>query len=191
MRIIGGIFKGKKLHTPKDNSVRPTSDRLRENLFNILIHSDKPVKGALFLDLFSGTGAIGLEALSRGAAKTIFVEKHPNLLLSNIKALQLKQDQYHMLKQDVLALSSAPQIYKNQVDIVFMDPPFDHAQSLIESTIDRLLRNHWLKDDALIITEMPKAITPNLPETFSIFREFTAAASKIAMIKRTNANILS
>ncbi len=184
MRIIGGKFKGKKLHTPKDNAVRPTSDRLRENLFNILMHGSKDLQESLFMDVFSGTGAMGLEALSRGAAKTIFVEKQANLLSSNIKVLKLKQDQYHILKQDVQALSYAPEIYKNKVDFVFTDAPFDHAQSLTQNAIDNMIKGNWLADDVLIMMELPKAAQILLPQEFCVFREITAAASKILMIKR-------
>ncbi len=183
MRIIGGKFKGKKLHTPKGGSVRPTSDRLRENIFNILIHGSKSLHGALFMDVFSGTGAMGLEALSRGAAKTIFVEKQTSLLTSNIRELKLSQDQYHIFNQDALALLDAPQAYRYAVDFVFMDAPFDHAKSLTQNAIHRLIQGSWLKEEPLIMAEIPREMSLDLPQELSIFREITAASSKILMIK--------
>src|SRR5215475_2219368 len=93
MRIVGGRLRGRALAAPKSDAIRPTADRLRETLFNILVHAyDDPISGARVLDLFAGTGALGLEALSRGAAFALFVDEGAQaraLLRQNVEALGL------------------------------------------------------------------------------------------------------
>jgi 16S rRNA (guanine966-N2)-methyltransferase len=118
MRVIGGEFRSRRLKAPGGDSVRPTPDRLREALFNIL---SPHIDGAVFLDAYAGSGSVGLEALSRGASRTIFIEKsRPALraLEENIRALDLGA------RSEVHAGSAAPVITKYEADIVFLDPPY-------------------------------------------------------------------
>lgn len=124
MRIVGGRLRGRPLAAPKSQAIRPTADRLREALFNILMHSyDDPVSGARVLDLFAGTGALGLEALSRGARQVTFVEKSAvaaRVLRAN--AEMLDADGAGVLQADAFEFldSATGEAY----DVVFLDPPF-------------------------------------------------------------------
>ncbi len=184
MRIIGGKLKGKKLHSPKDNSVRPTSDRLRESLFNILIHRGSGMDGIHMMDVFAGTGAMGLEALSRGARHVTFVEKHPKLLQTNVAACNLERKQYDIISGDILTLLAANKQQQASINLVFMDAPFAQAEYLTLAAIERVETGAWLASDVLIITEIPQNLQLELSPKWQIIREIKAAASKILMIER-------
>ena len=123
MRIIAGRFKGRSLRAPKGRETRPTTDRVREALFNLLV-ARRPLDGARVLDLFAGTGALGLEALSRGAASAVFVEQHaPTLRLARQNAADLGVEAAcSFLRADAVAyLQRPPQV---PFDLVFADPPY-------------------------------------------------------------------
>src|ERR1700731_1229167 len=125
MRIVGGTFSGRLLKSPRSDRVRPTSDRLRETIFNILFHAyGNPVDGARVIDLFAGTGAIGLEALSRGAGAALFVEHSAAasaILRANIQALHL-EGAARVLRRDARKLGTAPD--GESFSLVFLDPPY-------------------------------------------------------------------
>lgn len=126
IRIIAGEFKGRRLHTPATDKVRPTADRVREAWFSIL---QRPVRGARVLDLFAGSGALGLEALSRGAVTADFVELHRLALATlkaNIKTLKV-DDRAAVHKRD--ALQFAEHLHPGQYDVAFADPPYASAQA--------------------------------------------------------------
>lgn len=120
MRIIAGKYKGHHLVSFQADNIRPTTDRVKESLFNII---QNEIEGAKVLDLFSGTGSLGLEALSRGAAEVIFVEKSKKsieILKKNLEKLKIK-DGYRIIQKDVLSfLKSNPDAF----DLIFADPPF-------------------------------------------------------------------
>lgn len=123
MRIVGGSARGRRLESPRGTTARPTSDRVRESLFNMLFSMDDVVAGATVLDAFAGTGALGLEALSRGASHASFVEQHRDtlsLLRRNIETLGFAP-QARVIAGDTMRLAAtlAP------VDIAFLDPPYD------------------------------------------------------------------
>lgn len=123
MRVIGGIYGGRKIKSPKGKNTRPTSDMVREALFNIL---GNKVLNSTFIDVFAGTGAVGLEALSRGSKEVFFVEKDPNaykLILQNLESLGIK-DKINVIKKD--ALEGLKILNKKGIifDIIFMDPPY-------------------------------------------------------------------
>jgi len=149
MRIISGTSKGRKLATPKDLSLRPTSGRVKESIFNILRGR---IEGRAVLDLFAGTGNLGIEALSRGAKKVIFVEKEKHA----IRLIQRNLGQFGLMERsEVLPIdaSLAIGILKqrgNIFDLIFMDPPYD--QGLIERTLMKL-NSHPIhhKDSVLVI----------------------------------------
>jgi len=126
VRIIAGEFKGRRLKTPSGDKVRPTGDRVREAWFSIL---QRPLRGARVLDLFAGSGALGLEALSRGAVSADFVEIH-RLALSSLKAniTLLKVDDRTVVHR-VDALKYAAQLHPGQYDVAFADPPYASAQA--------------------------------------------------------------
>ena len=150
MRIVGGKYKGRVLTAPKGDGTRPTTDRTRESLFNILSNTID-FNGLRVLDLFSGTGALGLEALSRGAASVVFVEK------ANAALAALKRN------VDALAITEATQIVRGDAttlrsletdkpfDLVFADPPY--GKGLGERSAINLANGNYLKSEALFVLE--------------------------------------
>jgi 16S rRNA (guanine966-N2)-methyltransferase len=157
LRIIGGTWRGRKLRFPQSAAIRPTPDRVRETLFNWLASA---VRGARALDLFAGSGALGLEALSRGAAHVTFVEQDAAAareLRERLSAWQAGDAQ--VVRADALHyLAGAPAPF----DIVFLDPPFD--SDLLACCAQRLEAGGWLKPGALIYAEGPaRAPLPQLP----------------------------
>jgi 16S rRNA (guanine966-N2)-methyltransferase len=152
MRIVGGALRGRALGAPRSQSVRPTSDRLRESVFDILAHRfDDPVTGAAVIDLFAGTGALGLEALSRGAARALFVDDGTEaraLLRANIEALGLG-GVTRVFRRDATKLGAAPpgEIFS----LAFLDPPY--GKRLAEPALRALIEGGWLTDDALVVIE--------------------------------------
>lgn len=123
MRVIGGIYGSRTLRGPGDRKLRPTSDRLRETLFNML---GAAVEGAVFVDVFAGTGAVGIEALSRGASRVVFIESHRGtaaLIRRNLESLQIREGASVLLLD---ALRGLRQLAAGgtRADIVFLDPPY-------------------------------------------------------------------
>ena len=153
MRIIGGVNKGQNIIAPVNSKIRPTSDRVREAIFNILdARLDFGFTGLTVLDLFSGSGAFAFEALSRGADKAISVDKDQSsidLLRSNMAILNA--DKFlTILKCDAVNLPKPP-AGLNQVSIVFIDPPYH--KFLVEPTLYSLVLNQWLCEGALCVIE--------------------------------------
>lgn len=121
MRIIAGKYKGRQLVSFKADHIRPTTDRVKETLFNILQGQCEETR---VLDLFSGTGNLGIEALSRGAIKAVFVEKNPKsieIIMKNLELLKLDKLSYSVFKKDVFSYLESN---KEQFDLIFVDPPF-------------------------------------------------------------------
>ena len=152
MRIVGGEFRGRTLAAPQSQTIRPTSDRLRESLFNVLSHAyDDPVSGAHVLDLFAGTGALGLEALSRGAAFALFVDEGveaSGLVRRNIEALGLT-GRTKLFRRDAARLGPAGGM--GPFDLVFADPPY--RRGLGERALVAAVTGGWLKPGALVVLE--------------------------------------
>lgn len=148
MRVIAGTARSLPLKTPEGPNTRPTTDRIKETLFNML-HWD--VQGAVFIDLFSGSGAIGIEALSRGAKKAYFVENSPKALDCIRQNLTFTNLQNHaiVIKQDAcIALAG---IAEEAVDIVFMDPPYDQGHE--KNILAALKERSYVTEDTMIIVE--------------------------------------
>lgn len=124
MRVISGKYRGRRLKGPKGTELRPTGDRLKETLFNIL----KPqISGAVVLDVFSGTGAIGIEALSRGADRTVFIERDPSanaLIRQNLEICGI-EDGFSIIRQDAFKALRSLARQEFRVDIIYFDPPYD------------------------------------------------------------------
>ena len=120
MRVIAGSARGRKLAAPDGMSVRPTADRMKENLFNILAPY---IPGARFLDLFSGSGAIGIEALSRGAESAVFVDKDCALLIQNLASTGFTE-KAAVIKDDFAAAITRLREKRLEFDVIFMDPPY-------------------------------------------------------------------
>ncbi len=185
MRIIGGKYKGRKLATPTGGHVRPTSDRLRESLFNILAHSELGLEDLLVMDIFAGTGSQGLEALSRGAEKCIFVEKSPqsiSLLEANRELLDDSADAI-ILRQDATRLSHSPSLYKNAVELVFMDAPFEKAQELTEKALIALYQGEWLAENAWIIVKFPAKTHFEPPKPYHSLRNIKAGGAQAFILE--------
>lgn len=153
MRVVGGRLRGRTLTAPKNHDVRPTSDRVRESLFNILEHrtGGPSLDGARVIDLFSGTGAIGIEALSRGAKFCLFVEQAPEsraLIRANVEAFALTGVS-KIFRRDATDLG--PIGTMAPFDFAFLDPPY--GQALGESALTALRSGGWLSADAMVILE--------------------------------------
>ena len=153
IRIIGGQWRSRQLSVPVVDGLRPTGERVRETLFNWL---SPDIHGSRCLDLFAGTGALGLEALSRGASFCQFVEQDPRanqLLRDNIATLTEERSRYDVARADARQFLQSDNNAK-RFDIVFMDPPF--ADDLWQTSFEHLLGGSWLQHDALIYLEQPK-----------------------------------
>lgn len=167
MRIIGGSLKGKKLFSPPGKKVRPTADRLRETIFNIL--SDK-IPGTIVLDLFSGTGAFGIESLSRGAKQAVFVEKSRealHVIQRNIKACALGK-QAQVIKWDIAKNLNCLRRIPFRYDLVFMDPPYDRG--MVQKGIGNLYHSDCVHQGGCIVIE--HSVLEPIPENTKEFAIF-------------------
>jgi 16S rRNA (guanine966-N2)-methyltransferase len=181
VRIIGGRHRGRRLHFTPGRGLRPTADRVRETLFNWL-RAD--LAGARCLDLFAGSGALGLEALSRGAAALTLVERNrwvAQRLRDNV-ALLHEQALAEVIQADALRLLSAPPA--QPYDIVFIDPPF--AEDLLPAVSTRLEQCAWLSPEAMIYLEQDTHRPwPTLPVNWAIQREGRAGGSAQRLLRRS------
>lgn len=178
LRVIGGQWRGRRLSFPDLPGLRPTPDRVRETLFNWLA----PVlPGARCLDLFAGSGALGIEALSRGAAEVVFVERHPlavNTLRDQLK--QLDAQNAHVEQADALVWLNQP---NTPFEIVLLDPPF--GADLLESTCMALEKGGWLAATAWIYLEAEMDLkSPSWPSGWTLHREKTAGAVSYRLVRR-------
>lgn len=163
IRIIAGLFKGKKIKILGGADLRPTPNRLRESLFNVLQFD---IKGAFCLDIFAGSGALGIEALSRGAENVVFIEKnHQTYLQLQKNLLELKINPSSVLHQDAIIYLQSCQ---KKFDIIFIDPPF--SLNLWNTCIDIIEKNQLLKPHGLIYLESPSPINLD-PEKWSVKKQ--------------------
>ena len=171
MRIIAGLAKGVRLKAPKGTNTRPTSDRVRESVFAIL----GDFSGCRILDLFAGSGALGLEALSRGAAVALFLEKDRaavQVIQENIEKTRLAS-QARVLAVDVLKFLANPGRYWSKLseqnyDLVFVDPPY--AAGLYETVLVKLVFSGLLADHSIVVVESAKFQLPSKVEGFNLWR---------------------
>jgi 16S rRNA (guanine966-N2)-methyltransferase len=182
MRIVGGRFRGRALAGPRTNAIRPTSDRLRESLFNILAHSyGLPREGTRVLDLFAGTGALGLEAVSRGAAQALFVEsgvEARGLIRTNIEALGLTGST-RILRRDATDLGRAGTI--QPFDLVFCDPPY--GRGLGERALASAAAGGWLNPGALAVLEEDSEVAVVPPALFEVIELREAGDSQLNVMR--------
>ena len=157
MRITGGRFRGCALATPADASVRPTSDKVRQAVFNVLVHNDFgtgfAVEGTRVVDLFAGTGAMGLEALSRGALMCLFIDSSAEsraLLRRNVEALALT-GATKIWRRDATALGPMSAGTGGPFNLAFLDPPY--RKNLVAPALASLRDGQWLAPDALVVAE--------------------------------------
>jgi 16S rRNA (guanine966-N2)-methyltransferase len=170
MRIVGGEFRGRALAGPRGDAIRPTTDRTREALFNVLAHryADR-LEGARVLDLFAGTGALGLEALSRGAAFVLFVEQAVEgrgLIRRNVESLGLT-GRSKIFRRDATALGEAGTM--QPFGLLFADPPY--GKGLGERALASARAGGWLVPGALCVVEESAAAPFSLDGGFAILDE--------------------
>ena len=185
MRIIAGRHKGRKLSAPQGSDTRPTSDRARETLFNILVHGGfhpggtSPLIEAAVLDVFCGSGALGLEALSRGAARVVFMDSSKAALAAaqaNAGDLD-EQAACHFLQND----GEAPGKATGAFTLVFLDPPY--GKGLGGKSLSALSHEGWIAPGALCILETGKDEVFVPPTGFRVLKERSEGAAKIIFLK--------
>ena len=166
MRIVGGDWRGRRLATPRTDAIRPTSDRLRESLFNVLTHGyDDAVEGARVLDLFSGTGALGFEALSRGASYALLVDEGAearSVIRANIEALGA-EGVTRLFRRDATKLGEAGAA--GRFSLLFCDPPY--GRGLAPLALASAAAGGWLTEGALAVVEEVASAEMSLPSGFS------------------------
>jgi 16S rRNA (guanine966-N2)-methyltransferase len=179
MRIISGKFKSRRLVSPPPSIARPTSDRARESLFNILKSLKVDLnKGTYVLDAFAGSGALGLEALSRGAGHITFIEKNQQAaqtIKTNINNL-MAEDQCTVVVGDALRPPKAPR----PMTLIFLDPPYD--QHIEMSCLDALYNQGWINEETLIILETSTKREINLPAFMKLIDQRRYGAALISFI---------
>jgi 16S rRNA (guanine966-N2)-methyltransferase len=165
MRVVGGRLRGRNLASPATQEIRPTADRLRESVFNILMHAyDNPIEDARVLDLFAGTGALGIEAISRGAKFVLFVDNGAEaraLLRNNVESLGLG-GVTKVYRRD--ATNPGPAHPLEPFSLAFLDPPY--GKGLAETSLAALRDGGWLTPGALVVVEEAKAAGFAAPEGF-------------------------
>lgn len=186
MRIVGGEFRGRPLATPRSQSIRPTTDRTREAVFNVLAHrfADR-LEGARVLDLFAGTGALGIEALSRGAAHCLFIEESAEgrgLIRTNVEALGL-QGRTKIFRRDATGLGDVGTIAP--FGLVFADPPY--GKGLGEMALRSALKGGWLLPGALCVVEEASSAHFAPGEGLSVVDERGYGDTVIRFIEATGA----
>ena len=185
MRVISGIFKGKKIITPPDKTTRPLKDITKESIFNIINHSNKfsmKIQDAVILDLFSGVGSFGLECLSRGAKYVTFVENYSGVLpilkknLSNLET----DGNYQVIDDNILNKIDFKKII-NKCDIIFLDPPYKEKK--LPLIIDQISKDKILSNDGIIIIHRHKKEEDQFTKKLRIVVEKKYGISKILFCK--------
>ena len=181
MRIISGIFKGKKIFEPKDASTRPLKDLTKESIFNIIVHSNKlkiDIKNSFVLDLFSGVGSFGIECISRGAKHVTFFENYNGvlpILKKNLSSLKI-DEKYQVIEQNILnGINLKNSI--NTFDIIFLDPPYKEKN--LKKILDNISSEKLIKDNGVIIIHRHKNEKDQLSEYLKIIEEKKYGISKI------------
>ena len=182
MRIVGGAWRGRKLATPRTDAIRPTSDRLRESLFNVLTHAyEEAVAGARVLDLFAGTGALGFEALSRGAVYALLVDEGAEaraVIRSNIEALGA-EGVTRLFRRDATRLGPAGTA--GQFSLAFCDPPYH--RELAPRALASAAEGGWLAAGALVIVEEAESVRIPWPSGFSELERRVYGETAVALAR--------
>ena len=182
MRIIAGYLKGKKILPPKDKNTRPLRNLVKESLFNIIEHSKNincEIKDSKILDLFSGSGSFGLEAISREAKQVIFVENYKNavdVLKTNVKNLKCETT-CKILDDDCLNFLDFADSYNNFFNIIFLDPPYKYKK--INILIEKIISKKILNDNGLIILHRHKQDESYISNKFNILDKRIYGISKL------------
>jgi len=186
MRIVSGKFRGKAIAAPVGRETRPTSDRARQAVFNILEHAAfaPALSGARVIDLFAGSGALGLEAVSRGAGFCLFVETDDTArgaIRENMDAFGLFGiSRIH--RRDATDLGQRPASAGQAFDLAFLDPPY--GQGLAERCLPSLVEGGWLAEDALAVVERGAEEPPLVVPGFEVLDERVYGAARVWFLKR-------
>ena len=167
MIITGGIYRGQKIETVKNNNVRPTSSKVRQSLFNIIFSLGH--EGRTFLDLFSGSGIMGIEALSRGFERSVFIEKNPStarLIESNLRKLKISSKP--VVTDAIKFLERTDEHY----DVIFADPPYA-KEELFYDVLNLVSDRRLLSDDGILIVEKPISLTLDTQDMYEILKDKT------------------
>ena len=182
MRIISGLFKGKKIFLPSDRNTRPLKDLVKESIFNLIHHSHKinvDIKGWSILDLFCGSGSFGIECLSRGAKKVFFLENYSvalKVLEKNLRTLK-NINNYEVIKSDCFSYFNSNIKINSKFDIIFIDPPYKELK--INEIIEKIVEKNLLTKKGVLIIHRHKKDTITLTEKINIFEERSYGISKI------------
>lgn len=189
MRIVGGKFRGRALKAPEGRDTRPTSDRARESIFNILAHAAwaPSLEGARVIDAFAGSGALGFEALSRGGAFCLFVETESSargVIRDNAEAFQLfGVTRIH--RRSAVDLGPKPAGLGKPFDLVFMDPPYGY--NLVPQALEQLRAGAWITDDALVVAETgAETEEPPVTPGWTLLDERIYGAARISFLRFGN-----
>lgn len=186
MRIVGGKFKGRALVTPDGQNTRPTSDRAREAIFNILAHADwaPNLEGARVMDVFAGSGALGFEAMSRGAAFCLFVETDEaarGAIRDNVENFGLfGTTRVH--RRDATQLGARPGSQAEAFNLVFLDPPY--RKGLGEKALDALVSGNWLSENAIIVFERAADEDDFVTDVWQKINVKTYGAAQVLFLKQ-------
>ena len=188
MRIIGGVFKGKKILEPKDLKTRPLKDLTKESIFNIIYHSNKfklDIKNSNILDLFSGVGSFGIECLSRGVSNVTFVENYSGVLPVLKKNLQSLKSitNFQVLESDINDLKLF-QRFEERFDLIFLDPPYKDKN--LTMLLSNIKDQEILNKDGIIIIHRHKKEQDIIPEYFKVVEEKNYGVSKIIFLSVLN-----
>lgn len=183
MRVVAGRFRGRALQAPDDMSIRPTSDRVRESVFNILTHGIDgfSLNGARVIDLFAGTGALGIEAVSRGASYCLFVEDAPEaraLVRKNVEAMGLTGET-RIFRRDATDLGPAGNM--EPYDLAFLDPPY--GKGLGEKALAGLAGGKWLTPGAICMLEERAGTEVVIPAAFELLDTRTYGDTDVRFLK--------
>lgn len=179
MRIIGGKYRGKKLLAPSGQNVRPTADRAREAIFNILYsHFDVPYAEIDMADIFAGTGAFGLEALSRGMRSAAFVDIDTSAVLRNVKNFPAEQDKISIIRANAENLP----VSRRRYHLIFMDAPY--AKGLSEKVLAQLEVKNWLREQALCIVEIRHDEELRVPADMELVDERVYGLARILFLQK-------
>ena len=184
MRIIGGIYRGKKITLPEDKKTRPLKDIVKESIFNLIEHSNKfkiEIKNSLVLDLFAGSGSFGLECISRGAKKVVFIENYSkilNILKRNINSINATKNT-NIIEKNCFDYLLENNQFQKKFNLIFLDPPYKEER--INVLIDKIKENGFLKDDGIIIVHRHKKNNLIISKKIDILDERIYGISKITI----------
>ncbi|NQV57902.1 MAG: 16S rRNA (guanine(966)-N(2))-methyltransferase RsmD [Rhodospirillales bacterium] len=185
MRIVGGKNKGRRLNAPKGKGTRPTSDRIREAIFNILNHGlGLKFEDCGVVDLFAGTGALALEALSRGAVHAVLIDNSSDAqsaIRENLSALG--ETQAKTFRRDARRLGAPPENMA-PAGLAFLDPPYN--QGLIEPALESLAQNNWLAPGAVVVAECAKGEELVFPNHYRLVEMRVYGTTKISFLSYQN-----